>query len=366
MALIKRLVVVLLALGLVFGGIFGWKYYQSQQLAAQAAAPQPPATISAATVQIESWQPYFEAVGSLTASQGVGVANEVEGQVKEILFESGQKVAQGEALLQLDDEVDQAELEGLIADQRLAELDFNRATKLLKDKSVSRADYDQARAKLDRARAQVESKRALIHKKFIRAPFSGILGIRQVDIGQYLKAGTEIVTLQSLNPIFVDYSLPERYLSQLSSDQKVVLAVQAYPDQTFDGRIAAISPKIETRTRNVRIRATVENPDRLLRPGMFSRVRTLLPQRKNVLTLPRTAITYNPYGDSVFVIEKQNDQLIVQRRQVQTGEIRNDRVEITDGLKQGERVVSAGQVKLRNGVPVQIDNSVELSDRVGG
>ncbi len=359
--MIKRLVIVIIALVLVFGGIFGWKYYAGQQAAKMHSQPQPPATISATQVQVEAWQPYLHSVGSLTATQGVFVSNEVAGQVQKIRFESGQQVKQGEVLLQLDDSVDQAELQGLIAERRLAEVQFNRTAKLIKQKSISRSDYDAAQAQLQSAKANVASKRAVIEKKSIQAPFSGVLGIRQVDVGQYLAAGSQIVSLQQLDPIYVDYAVPERQMAQVSTGQPVRVNVQGYKDQVFEGKISAINARVDSATRMVTVRATLANPDGKLRPGMFAEVRSVLPQQTGVLTLPRTAITYAPYGDSVFVIEhKQGGGLVVQRKQVQTGTTRGDRVQILSGLQAGTQVVSAGQVKLRNGQSVRIDNSVAL------
>jgi membrane fusion protein, multidrug efflux system len=358
--MLKRLLLVLLALGVAFGGIFGWKYYQGLQYAARAAIPPPPATVAAAEVRSETWQPYLHAVGSLVAVQGIDVTNEVAGQVKAIQFQSGQRVQQGEPLLQLDDSVDQAELQGLIAERNLARLQYKRNAELLPKKMVSREAYDEAHARLENAEAQVASKQALIRKKRIRAPFSGRLGIRAVDLGEYLAPGSRIVPLQTLNPIYADYALPEHYFAQLAPGQKLVVTVRAYPQRDFEGHISAINPGIDPGTRNVRVRATLENPEGLLRPGMFAEVRTALPERAGVLTLPRTAISYNPYGEFVFVIEQQDGKLIVQRRQIRTGEARAERVEILDGLKLGERVVAAGQVKLRNGQPVQIDDSIKL------
>lgn len=359
--MIKRLVVVIIALILVFGGIFGWKYYAAQQAAKMKAQPQPPATVSAAEVQVENWQPYLHSVGSLTATQGVYVSNEVAGQVQKIQFQSGQQVQQGDVLVQLDDSVDRAELQGLIAERRLAEVQFNRTAKLIKQKSISRSDYDAAQAQLQSAQANVASKRAVIEKKSIQAPFAGVLGIRQVDVGQYLAPGSQIVSLQQLDPIYVDFSIPERNLPQVSSGQAVRVRVQGYKDQLFEGKVSAINARVDSATRMVTVRATLANPDGLLRPGMFAEVRTVLPMQSGVLTLPRTAVSYAPYGDSVFVIEPQEGgKLTVQRKQVQTGATRGGRVEILSGLEAGTRVVSAGQVKLRNGQSVRIDNSVAL------
>jgi membrane fusion protein (multidrug efflux system) len=362
---IKRLIIVLVALTLLYGGIFGWKYIQSQKLAARASMPPPPATVATARVRAETWEPRLSAVGSLVATQGVFVSNEIAGQVTDIRFESGQAVAAGELLVQLDDDVDRASLASLLAEQRLADIQFQRAAKLVNEKLVSRSDYDAAQAALESAAAQVDSQRARINKKAIRAPFAGLLGIRRVDLGQYLAPGSEIVSLQSLDPIYAEYSLPERYLSELAVGQRVEVSVAAYPGRTFVGQISAVSPRIDVSTRSVRLRATLKNPEQLLRPGMFAEVHTLLPAHENLLTLPTRAITYNPYGDSVFVVAEEDGALRVQRRQVQTGEERGGRVEIVAGLEAGTQVVSAGQNKLRNGQSVVIDNSVELTGQVG-
>ncbi len=363
--MIKRLIIVLVALTLLYGGIFGWKYVQSQKLAARASMPPPPAAVATARVQAETWKSRLSAVGSLVATQGVFVSNEIAGQVTDIRFESGQAVAAGELLVQLDDDVDRASLASLLAEQRLADIQFKRAAKLVNEKLVSRSDYDAAQAALESAAAQVDSQRARINKKAIRAPFAGLLGIRQVDLGQYLSPGAEIVSLQSLDPIYAEYSLPERHLSELAVGQPVEVNVAAYPGRTFAGRISAVSPRIDANTRSVRLRATLKNPEQLLRPGMFAEVDTLLPERENVLTLPTRAITYNPYGDSVFVVEETDGSLRVQRRQVQSGQQRGGRVEIAAGLEAGTQVVSAGQNKLRNGQAVVIDNSVQLTGEVG-
>lgn len=358
--MIKRLLLTLAALIVVFGGIFGWKYYQLRQFQAKMSQPPPPATISSATATTEQWQPTLDAVGSLVAAQGVSVNNEVAGHVSRILFDSGQRVEEGEALVQLEDSSDRAELDGLVAERHLAELQFERTKTLFQKSTVSRADYDEAHAKLESAQARVVAKQALIRKKTVRAPFSGQLGIRQVNLGQYLPPGSEIVLLQQVDPIYADYSLPERFYDQVSPDQKIELTVQAYPDRVFSGRIAALNPGIDPGTRSIRIRARLENPENLLRPGMFASINTLLPQRRDVLTVPRTAVTYNPYGDAVFVIVEQDKQLVVENRTIETGDVRGERIEVVEGLKPGDRVVSAGQVKLRNGQAVEIDNSVKL------
>jgi len=363
---IKRLILVVLLLVVIFGGIFGWKYYSGAKMAAMMSRPHPPAVIASAEVQVESWQPYLHAVGSVTATQGIFVTTEVAGQVREILATSGQQVAAGDVLLHLDDSVDEADLKGLIAQRTLAKLQFERARKLLKDKSVSRSDYDESRANLDSAEAAVAAKRALIRKKTIRAPFTGQLGIADINLGQYLSPGDAIVPLQALDPIYVDYQLPERHLSHVRVGQAVEVEVQAWPGRRFKGAISAINPGVDPGTRTLRLRATLDNPEQLLRPGMFAEVSTVLPRRDNILTLPRTAVTYNPYGESVFVVQRNDAGMVVQNRPVKTGEVRAGRVEIIEGLQAGDTVVAAGQNKLRNGQPVNVDNSVQLDGRVDG
>lgn len=356
-----RLILMLVIVGGVIGGVFYVKTQQWQMMAEMASQPEPPATIATTEVKQESWQPSLSAVGSMVAVNDVSVTNEVPGKVAKIQFESGQRVKKGDVLLQLDAEVDRAELKGLQAELQLAEVQFNRAAKLVKERTLSQSDYDEAKARLESAKANVASKRAVIDKKTIRAPFSGLLGIREVDLGEYLAAGSNIVPLQSLDPIYVDYTLPERYLSKLSVNQSVQLTVQAYPNEQYSGHIEALNPGIDPGTRSVRIRAILDNPNGLLRPGMFAEVRTLLPRQNNVLTLPQRAITYAPYGNSVFVVIEKDGQKVVQRRQVETGTVRNGDVEILEGLEKGDVVVSAGQNKLRNDQPVQIDNSIELN-----
>jgi len=360
----KRMLLVLLALGLVLGAMFGWKFYQAQKMAVMASMPQPPVTVAATEVQVETWQYYLAAVGSLVATQGILVTTEVAGNVSAIHFESGQQVEAGALLLEIDESVEQAELEGLVAERRLADLQFKRREGLLKSKTISHSDVDEARLRLENATAQLAAKQAVIAKKHITAAFGGWLGIRQVDLGEYLQPGTAIVPLEALTPIHVDFALPERHLDQISVGQAVEIEVQAFPAEVFTGRIAALNPGIDPGTRSLQIRATLENQQARLRPGMFAEVRTVLPPRPSVLTLPQTAITYNPYGDSVFVIQEGESGPRVQRRQIETGAVRKGRVEIVRGLQAGEQVVIAGQVKLRNDQAVVVDNSIVLEPQI--
>lgn len=323
----------------------------------------PPAVVAVTEVKQVEWHSTLKAVGNLVAVSGVDVTNELDGIVKAIHFESGENVNKGQLLIELDSETDQAELKGLLAQQRLAQIQFERSQKLITGKFISKSDFDQNRALLDEANASVLTKKTIIGKKRIRAPFSGELGIRNVDLGQYLTPGSAIVTLQQLDPIYIDFKLPERHLSHLMQDQKVNVSVQAYPDKVFTGQVSAISPLIDQNTRSVSIRATVSNVDHQLHPGMFGQVRVLSDRPRQVLTLPDTAISYNPYGDFVFVVESGDHGFIVQSRQVETGATREGRVEIIKGLSRGERVVSAGQIKLRNGMPVVIDDKQAPGER---
>lgn len=367
--MILRSLLVILILALLGGGLALLKYQQIQEMTAQLSQPQPPATVTATEVEARRWQPRLQAVGNVQAVQGVIVNNEVAGQVKRILFESGDQVTAGQALVQLDTEVDEAALVGLEASLDLARLQLARNQKLLRDRAVSQGDVDELNARVAESLAQVREKEALIRKKTILAPFDGQLGIRRVNLGQFLDAGSAIVELEALDPVYVDYALPERLLSEIAVEQAVAVKVKAYPERLFEGRIQAISPAVNRETRNIQVRALVPNPERRLLPGMFAKIETLMPARENVLTLPRQAITFNTYGDSVFVIESSDDQqasgeasgLIVQRRQVETGAVREQAVEILSGLEAGERVVLAGQVKLRNGARVEV---VEDEDQV--
>ncbi len=361
--MIKRLIIVLLVFGAVAGGIGYWKYQQFQMMTAKLTAPRPPAVIASATVQQEEWQPVLRAVGSLRAQSGIEVTNEVPGIVSLIGFESGQTVKAGDVLLRLEDSVELATLASLKADQRLAEVQYRRTAELMPKQAVSKSEFDIAKATYESAQAKVAQQQATVGKKVIRSPFDGILGIRQVDKGQFLPAGTAIVSLQALDPLYVDYALPEREFSKIAPGQPVHLRVAAYPDDLFIGSVSAIDSGVQEGSRSIKVRGTIPNKDNRLRPGMFAEVETLLPNQGEVLTVPRTAISYNTYGNFAYVIvEAEGGGLQVKRRQVNTGAVRAGRVVVTEGLKAGEQVVAAGLVKLRDGQPVTIDNSVELDN----
>lgn len=360
--MIKRLFIVAFSLAIVFGGIFGWKAYQQKQTTERLSARGPSiVTVSTAIAATETWAHKISTVGSLRAVQGVEVSAEVSGVVAAISFVSGSSVDAGAQLLQLDDTAEAAELRSLDAQLELAKQDYERAKGLSIKTLLSQSQLDRTKSVLGSLEARAEEQQALIARKSIQAPFSGELGIREINLGEYLSPGTSIVTLQKLNPIFTDFTVPERSLSSLSIGQVIEVNVAAFPAEIFKGKISAISPKVESRTRNIKLQATLQNDDTRLRPGMFAQVAVILGGANKVVTLPRTAVEFLPYGNSVFIVTQKGDVLTVHRRQITTGRILGTRVEIIKGIKSGERVVSAGQLKLRNGQHIQIDNSVELT-----
>ena len=357
MKTVVRLIVVLILLALVLGGIFGWKYLKMQEMAAQQSQPQPPVPVDSVQLVAENWRPELKSVGSMRAVNGVAVSNEVAGMVSEIAFESGQRVSQGDILVKLDDSVDQAALAALEAQARLTNETFRRYSDLLPRNAISQSQYDEAQANYQAARADVAQQRAQMDKKTIRAPFDGVVGLRQVDFGEYIAVGTPIVDLNMLDPIYVDYSVPEKQLGSIQAGRSVEVRVAAYPDEVFPGEIQAIAPAIDESSRTLEVRATLANPERKLRPGMFADVRTLASEPERVLTLPRTALAFNTYGDYVFLVtENDQEQLVAKRTQVTTGRTRGDQIEIVAGLEAGDRVVAVGQLRLRDGQPVSLVN----------
>ncbi len=360
--MIKNLVLVLLALGLLFGGIFGWKYFNGQQNTG--ARSMPSTVVSTQIVRQESWQPSLPAVGSISPIRGVVISSELAGVVRAMHFDSGQLVDADDLLVQFDDEVDVAEALALDAERKLAESTRDRLQKIVASNLGSKSDLDEAQAQVDSTRARVAAKQATIRKKSVRAPFAGELGIRRINPGQYLAAGDPIIDLVDLDPIYAEFTLPERFLSEIAVGQEVEVTVAAWPDQEFPGKISAISPNIERSSRSVPVRAILQNPDRRLHPGMFAEVNAKLPQRENILTIPERAISYNPYGNSVFIVVTDQDNKTVKRVQINTGNVTDGRVEILSGLEAGAEVVTDGHHKLRNGQPVTVDNS-SLPDDTG-
>lgn len=351
----SRFLIAIIFLGVVLGGIFGYKFYQFGQMEEQMSQPQPPAQISATEARAESWTPSIKAVGSIKAVNGIEVANEVPGVIESINFESGDTVKQGDILIRLNTAIDEAAVRTRRAEAQLAEQEFKRISELLPRRAVSQSQYDESKANFDAARARVNEADAQLSKKVIRAPFDGNLGIRMVDQGEYIATGTPIVEINMLNPIYVDYTLSEKNLQDVARDYSVVATVAAVPKQEFKGKVSAINTSVNPETRTVRVRATLDNPEGLLRPGMFATILTKKPKDNKVVTIPRTAISYNTYGDFVFAIEE-NDQgdLVVTRRTITAGPTRDKRVAILSGLEAGEKVVSKGLLRLRAGQKVKI------------
>lgn len=359
--MIKRLILMVLVIAAIGGGIKTLQDKKSAERAAMSQRSFPPAAVSVAEVTAESWRQSLFAVGSLAPEQGIEVQAPLPGSVIDIRFDSGQTVKRGQVLLSMDIGIQQAELDGLMASLELRELQFERAKMLLKKKQMSQSDYDAARAARDEAEAAMHAKKAYIVRKTVYAPFDGQLGIRMIDLGDYLEPGDPIVPLQMLDPIHVDYALPEHHLSRVAIGQTVDIEVPAYPGDRFSGTITAFDPGIDPGTRNIRIRASFDNADRRLRPGMFAEVWTIEEKAKDIATLPLTAVTYSPFGDTVYVVLEGESGLTVERRQIETGEIRDGRVEIMSGVTVGEKVVAVGQNKLRNGMPVNIVEDMSVA-----
>ena len=361
----KRMIIMLIAVGLVFGGVFGFQIFKNAMIKKfMSAMPQPPQTVSTVTAAVQEWQPQIEAVGSLRAVNGADLAFEVSGIVRELHFKSGDDVAAGDILLTLRAADDIAKLEALKATAALSEIVHQRDQEQFKIKAVSQATLDADGANLKNAKAQVAEQQAVVDKKTLRAPFAGHLGVRVVDIGQYISAGTAVVTLQALDPIYADFFLPQQALNQIRLEQVVTIKIDTYPNGDFAGTITAINPKVDPATRNVQVRATLKNPDRLLLPGMYASVNVAAGGKQRYLTLPQTAVTYNPYGETIYVVDDKGQdpqgrpQLIARQIFVTAGLKRGDQVAILSGIEEGQTVVTAGQMKLRNGSPLVIDNTI--------
>jgi membrane fusion protein (multidrug efflux system) len=324
----------------------------------------PPETVTSAGVTQESWETVLTAVGSLDAVQGVTITAEVTGKVARIAFEPGSRVAAGDLLVQQDISEENARLRSAEATAKLAQINFDRSQKLLPEKVISQSDYDNNRAKLTQALAEVDNIKAVIAKKTIRAPFAGRLGIRMINLGQVINDGQAIVTLQSLDPIFADFLLPQQQLAQIQEGFEVRVTTDALPGKVMTGKITAINPEVDAATRNIRVQATLANPDERLRPGMYANVAVVLPHKEAVLAIPATAVLYAPYSDSVFVIEAAKGKdgkpagQTVRQQFVRLGEKRGDFIAVTSGLKADETVVSTGVFKLRNGQSVVVDNKL--------
>ncbi len=363
--MIKRMIIMLIAVGLVFGGVFGFLAFKNAMIKqAMSAATAPPQTVSTVMAVTQDWQPQIEAVGSLRAVKGADLAFEVSGIVKEIHFNSGDDVPAGDILVMLRADDDIGKLAALQATAALGEINYKRDQEQFKIKAVSQATVDADAANLKNGNAQVAEQQAVVAKKTLRAPFAGRLGVRAVDIGQYISAGTMVVTLQALDPIYADFFLPQQVLSQVRLEQAVTIKIDTYPDEDFIGSITAINPKVDAATRNVQVRATLKNPDLRLLPGMYASVRIAAGNKERYVTLPQTALTYNPYGETVYIVDDKGTdpegqpQLVARQTFVTAGPKRGDQVAILSGIEEGQTVVAAGQMKLHNGSALTIDNTV--------
>ena len=345
----------------VVAALAGTKIMQFGKLKAMA-MPMPTETVSSAVAKEEKWQNTLSAVGTVTASQGVEVAAELGGVIREISFESGAMVAKDAVLVRLDTSSEEAQLRAVEAQVALSKLNVERLRQLLSAKTISQAELDTAEATLKEQQANADTIRATIAKKTIRAPFAGQLGIRKVNLGQFLDVGKSIASLQALEPMHVDFSLPQQSFSQLKLGLKVKLSADAFGSNTFEGTITAVNPEFDEVTRSVRVRSTFENPEHLLRAGMFAKVEVLLPSDQNVLVIPSTAVLSAPFGNSVYVIEPSTNKdggFVARQQFVKTGPVRGDFVTVENGLKPGEKVASSGVFKLRNGVSIRENNEME-------
>lgn len=349
------------ALAAVVGGLV---YFQVWQFAKfkHMKFTMPPIAVTSLKIDEQTWQPTLPAVGTVQAVQGVVVSTDLPGIVEKITFESGQPVRQGDPLVKLDTKQEEAQLNSNIARLQLAKSNLDRQKGLLQKRVSSQSDYDAADAEFKQAEAAVAETKATIARKVIRAPFSGVLGIREVNLGQYLQSGDPVVPLQSLDPIYVNFSLPQQRLADLTPGRPVKVAADGLPGQSFTGKITSVNSVVDEATRNVTVQATLENPGQKLRPGMFVSAEVILPRQEKVVAVPAAAINYAPYGDSVFVIEKMKDEENKEydgvRQQIVTlGASRGDQIAVVTGLKAGEEIVTSGGFKLMPNAAIERNNA---------
>jgi membrane fusion protein, multidrug efflux system len=362
----RRMVIMLVALGVLFGGIFGYKYFMAKMMEKYMSSGQvPPVTVSAVKAASQTWQPQLKAVGSLRAVHGVDVASEIEGLVRSVHFKSGDEVKTGQLLVQLDAESDIALLHALEAAAALAQSVYDRDVKQFEVEAISQATLDADAADLKGKRALVAQQGALVDKKIIRAPFAGRLGISLINPGQYVNPGDMVVTLQSLDSIFVDFYLPQQEIARVSLGQAVILSTDTYPGRIFNGKVTAVNSKVDPQSRNVQIEATLDNPGQELLPGMYATVNVQVGEVQRYLTLPRTAVAFNPYGETVYLVEEKGKGpdgkpvLTAKQAFVTMGPARGDQVAILTGIKEGDLVITSGQLKLKSGSTVIINNQVQ-------
>ena len=360
----KRIFLTLIGLVLLIAVLSGIKALQiDKMIEASSQFVQPPEPVTTAKVISVSWENVLPSIGSLTAVQGVTIATELPGKVVEIVFTPGSRVKKGDLLLRQDTSSEEAQLPGAEASLTLSSRNLSRAKSLIAEEMISQSQLDTAQANFQQAQAAVDNLRSQIAKKTVRAPFSGRLGIRLVNLGQSLREGDAIVSLQTLSPIYVDFQLPQQYLNQVRQGLPVRVTADGLPDRQLTGKITAINPQVNVATRSIGVQATLQNAEELLRPGMFVSVEVVLPKLQTVLSIPTTAVLYAPFGDSVFIIEEKQTEdgkkyLALRQQFIRLGEKRGDFVSVLSGLSAGESVVSTGVFKLRNGQTVVVDNSL--------
>jgi membrane fusion protein (multidrug efflux system) len=361
----RRLIVVVVAVVCLLAALVGFNIFKQHLLAKiRTQNASPPQTVSTTTAELSDWQPEVTSVGSMRAYRGVDVTTEVAGLVRTVNFKSGDEARNGAVLVELNADSDVAQLHALQAAADLSQTTYNRDKMQFEAQAISQATLDADAADLKNRHAQAEAQAALVAKKTLRAPFAGRLGITTLNPGQYLNPGDKVVTLQAIDPILVDFRVPQRELGRIASDQTVHLTADAFPGETFDGKVTAIDPRIDTASRNFQVEASVTNSAQRLLPGMFARVAVQSGSMKHYLTLPQTAITYNPYGATVFLAVRSKDgkSLTAQQVFVTVGATRGDQVAVVSGIKQGDQVVTSGQLKLKNDTPLTVDNSVVPKD----
>jgi len=366
----KYLIFFVVFFGLFLAVVFGFgfvKFTQIQgfiKLAKSGAFEPPPTAVTTDVAKQSEWQPALESVGTVTAVNGVTVSTDLAGIVRQIAFESGSKVRAGDLLVHLDTTQEEAQLRQAEAQRDWSAVSLKRDKDLVEKHAISQSDYDNAEAVYRQGQASVDQFNALIARKTLRAPFDGVAGIRQVNLGQYLKEGDPVVTLQAFDPIYVDFSLPQQDLSKITVGGLVRLQVDAFGDRTFDGKITAINSLVDQATRNVQIQATFANTDLRLRPGMFAKVSVIMSEKQNVVAIPATAIHYAPYGDSIFIVSEMKDQQGkeykgVKEQFIKIGQSRGDMIAVVSGLKPGEEVVTSGVFRLKSGARVTVNNQIK-------
>lgn len=367
--MIKRMILMLIVTAGLIAALGFVKFRQIQEAVAQNASFQPPPeAVTTIIAQNERWPTTLKAIGTVAAVQGVTVSADLPGIVDRITFESGSSVHEGDVLVQLDTKQEQAQLAAVEATRDLARLNFERMQGLVNEGAITRAEYDRAAAEQKETTAKVEEIRAMIARKTIRAPFSGILGLRQVNLGQYLSPGDAVVPLQSLDPIYVNFGVPQQDSGHVVIGRNVRITIEDVAGAEFLGRVTAINSIVDEATRNFQIQATLSNPKNILRPGMFVQAEVLLGASSTVVTLPASAISYAPYGDSVFVVTDLKDTngrtyRGVRQQFVKLGPSRGDQIAVLSGVTSGDEIVTSGVFKLRNGAAVLVDNKVQPGNK---